>query len=780
MTKVLFDLRQAVRSLSSRTGSSLAVVLVLSVGVGLPTVIFALADPYVLRPLPFNAPDQLVLITVSSRGVSPGVVLPTFEDWQAKTELFQAVAAFTSGPALRIATDGGRVVLDRTLVTSNFLDVLGGDHGRFRRQLVPSTSDDDLSILVTPSGRALLPATVVAGTILRADEVRAVRVSGVLPDSFLFPDAANVLSVFTAGPILSLSASPDGLSWTTSSPLSFLARLQPGLTAQTVARALALPLPSGKHLDVTVEQLSDRLTQGVRRTALGALVAALLVWAMSVGNLANIFLAKRMYRTRELATRAALGASRVDLARLLITEVLVMCSAAVVLSILIASTVLNVSRMVIPVEYVSLGAPAITGRVVLFSLMAGLMAILLALAPASVIRIPAHWLSAGLQRGAGDRSARTLRFVFAVVQTSLSIVLAVGAALLVRSHLNLTRQDSGYDASALYANVTYPVTRRGALLEEDVVETLSRLRAVPGVQAAALTTGSVVQDAESKGSIVIEGQRQFIDITQVSSGFFQATGMSTVQGRELSSEDRDWRGVVINEKFAKVYLPGTPALGTVIAHGRAQGTIVGVVRDVLDQGLAGSSRPTIYAVWQPARGLMRYVLRVEGDPKGYRDAVRRTVAGVNRDAVIGEVDTIGNRLSESVRNQTFATLVLVCFCAGAGAVSVAGLFGIVAFVVVRRTREIAVRSALGAEPRHIRKLVAAEAISAALVGSVVGVAVSRWLSHGLEGLVFGVEAGNWSTALAAAGAALCIMVCASLVPAERAVRLEPTAAMRVE
>jgi hypothetical protein len=289
--------------------------------------------------------------------------------------------------------------------------------------------------------------------------------------------------------------------------------------------------------------------------------------------------------------------------------------------------------------------------------------------------------------------------------------------------------------------------------------------------------------------VTVGGERKLTVLARVSERFFDAVGLAIVEGRPLQSGDQRWNGVVVNHTFASTHWPNRSALGQVVGYQATalQAVVVGVVRD----GLAGLTRepdPRVYELFaaeaggrSPARDRsISYIVRASGEPLAYRESIRRAIARDGSQAVLGEISTLGSRLSDAVRDRTFATLVLSLFGFAGAAVTLAGLVGIVTFVVARRTRELAIRLAIGASTAHVRGLVAREAVAAALAGGFAGLVAGRWLSTWLEHLVYGIEAGNWTTTSAAGAAMLTLMIAAALIPARRAMRLQPTDALRVE
>jgi predicted lysophospholipase L1 biosynthesis ABC-type transport system permease subunit len=255
-----------------------------------------------------------------------------------------------------------------------------------------------------------------------------------------------------------------------------------------------------------------------------------------------------------------------------------------------------------------------------------------------------------------------------------------------------------------------------------------------------------------------------------------------VAGRPLVQADRGTDNVVVNVRAAVEYLPDGRAVGQPIVRGNRQGTVVGVLADSFDTALDTAPRPTLFAYLGalPTGSRVNFVLRTTEPLDVVRRQVERALMTVNRSAIVTDVSLLGDRLSDSIRDRTFATVVLSIFAVAGISVCAAGLIGIVSFVIARRTREIAIRTAIGAEPRHVRRFVVREALSAALTGAAVGLAAAWWVSRWLESLVYGIEPRDTTTLMGGAVVMLVLVYVASWLPARRALRLSPTIALRAE
>lgn len=792
--RIVTDVRHAWRSLYVHRGSSLAIVAVLALGIGLTSAMFALADPFVLRPLPFAKPHELVVIDVGSEDLTENVTTPTVDDWRARKDLFQGLTAIGAGRVERLRLTDRSTFFVTATISADLFAVLG----------VPAPQMDEWTdaaavpslVLLTAQAARVLPAEArQPGTFLPLQNGGGLRVVGTMIDDVLLPGTGldrNVhgLKPFVPGPLF------QATTWYESSrqrpPRTnlqqiLIARLQPDVTPQMVEAALSVALPSGARLAVTADPLSDYVTRSKRPLAQGAIAAGVFILLICAGNVANLLLARLTFRSRELATRAALGASRGDLLRLWLTEIGVVATLAIGFGLAIASLALTIVTRVIPEAYVSLGSPSITARVVIFAMLAGSLIIVPGLIPLAGRHRRESLALFGHAVAADSRRVATFRFASVALQSTLAMILAVGAALLIQSHVNLIGQNSGFDGTALTVTAMYPSSLRDQPLQEVLDGSLERLRRVPGVTAAAVADGAVVDGVLTTAiSLQATARGQAVDaqLRSVSDNYFETAGMTVLQGHGLRAHDH----VLVNEALASKYWPGESALG----QPTSAGTIVGIVRDAHERVLYRRPDPTVYkllsARFGDAEDILRgrvssgvtYVLRTSASPIAHEPAIRRALFDVYSDVLIPEVNTFDGKLANTVRDRTFAALILTFFGIAGGAVTVAGLVGIVAFVVVRRTREIAIRIAIGAQPGHIRGLVTREVISAAIAGGIAGLLIGRWLSTWLESFVYGVEAGNWTTALMAGGVMLAVMIGAALVPARRAVNLHPTEALRVE
>lgn len=780
MTSWALEIRQGIRSVLLRRGAARAAAVLSAVGVGLLTAMFAIADPYTLRDLPYPKSDRLAVVRFLDDGVMIDAETPTLDELRAQHELFDAVAGIRPGLTLRVDGPEGATAIQVFQISEDFFQIVGVP----APPAVEWANGPDSAFvpaLLTSEGRRRLPGEIGSiGSTVRTDQ-GALRIVGQLPEGFVIPSPrgpvrADVLTAMPPQPLAGVSPK-DGRRFA-ADLLPVLARLAPTARAESVRERLSRPLPSGRRLDVRVESLRTSMLGGTRSLSWGALAAGFLVLLTCAANVGNLILVRAVYRTREIRTREALGASRSDIVRLWAVESVVLACVAFTGGLLITAVAVIAINHTIPEAFVTLGVPALTLRVTVFALAATLFVVAVGFVP----------IMASTIGGRGDRkltsgsraTGRRWRLLFMALQCAMAMMLAIGAALLLRSYYALTTQETGFDRSSAVVTVSYPLNRSIGELSPTVTETIKRLSRVAGVRHVGATSGEVVSSGISSGAVAILGQRVTVDFANITPGFFDAAGMRVVGGRSLSDADADWHGIVVNQTFARTWFADGNALGQPVTRAGRQATIVGIVRDAFDKRLDRRPTPTIYASLEGRLFNLTYVISPGAAAVGDAQSVRRAIAGANAKGVSSEVQTIDARYDSTIRDRTFAALVLTLFGIASAAVCITGVAGLVGFIVNRRTSEISVRMTLGASSGHIRWLVARDTLAAASCGAAVGLGAGHGMSRGLEHLVYGIAPGDWVTTLAAAALLLAIVLIATLIPARRATRLDPAAALRVE
>lgn len=759
------DLRYARRALLTRTSASFTLLLVTSIGLATFTTLFALADPYVLRPLPYDRPDSLISIEIARRGLTPDHVVPSLDDWRGRTDLFESVAASRSGTTHKLRSAEGVVAFRTTQVTPNFFDVLGIP-AQISSGWHPShTGGGTHPTLLSREGRATLDSRGLTQlTTFDTNNGAQIVLSGQVttPLPYLPGDG---FTPFDAGPIVNIRwTAPDKSAYSVSGGLAVLARMRSGVTASDVAAALA----TTTTIPLRIDTLNDLLLGDVRPLALGALLSGLFLLLICTGNIANLVLTRSAFREHEFATRLALGASRFDLLRLWIVEIAVVVALSLSAGLLLTWFALAGLAQVIPSAYTTFGVPDLTLRVAAAGIAGCLLLFVLGFLPAALISAHMSYAVAGAR---ASRRAQRLRFVrplFGATQAALAMVLAIGAGMLVQSYAHLMNQDVGFDPDAHTAMVTAP--RPGPI---DL--TLEAISHIPGVEHVAASAGmNTILHADGPPTMLL--------LRHVTPGYFDAMGMRFIEGHGTIGT----HGVVVSASVAQLRWPGTSPLGELFSYGSRSAPItvpvVGVVQDIFTNGLDQPPTPSAF-VSRPEdtpAPLIEYVFRGSSSLPDQGRQIRRTIMDLNPSAEVSSVSSLRSTLTGTIKHRTFATLLLSIIGLAGGLVALIGLAGIVHFMVRQRTHEIAIRLAIGADRRHIRRLVVREGFIAALTGSVLGLILGRWLSTGLSSLVFGLQAGNWTTSLAVGAGMLVIMTMATLLPARRALRLEPVQALRIE
>jgi hypothetical protein len=757
------------RVLPRQSGPILGAIAVIGVGVGLAAMVFALADPYVARALPYADPDRLVSIEVGLG--DPRVMMqadpadvPSIASWQARTDLFEGLAAFYDKGLLRARLPERVVPLRAVAVTDNLLEVLGLERRPVADAWVSNRVATILSDGQLSPGRSV--PVMPEGTL---------RVEDILPPSFLLPQAdrlapVDALVMLPPGPVMTIRRTP-ALSWNL---LTLVGRTRQGVSPEMIEAALGPSIHAlGRSLSVV--PLRTRMTARQQALARGAFLASAIVILVCWMNVFNIALTRGLYREPELATRAALGATPSQLVRLMVADGLRVATLGSAGALAVAWVALTGAVGVLPAEFATMGVPAVTIRVATFIGSAGAVAWLTwCLASIVAWRLGVRHHARRIVSRDG-RAIRVMRFGVIAGQVGAASVLLAAAALLGRSYLNLLLVDAGMDDETQTVTVSHDSELPPAVRSEVVERVVTALRRREGVQAVGVKAGYMLEGRWGLAAFMPDGQVGVLE--RVDRGFLGAAGLPFLVG---GLPEPNHTGDVITEGIALKYFEGRSPVGAMLPERAVP--IVGVVRDVRTFGLSVAPRPIVYevnGVWSNNSDTVTYVMRVADGSRPLGDW-QRVLRPIDPMALVLSDGSVGERLARSVRDRTFATLVVGLFATASLLVTALGLAGVVAYTVVKRTREIAVRMTLGATRSSVAWLVVRDALTAAVSGALGGVIASVWLSSALESLLYGIRAADPATLLLAAASLLGIVVGAAILPAMRTGRIAPATALRIE
>jgi putative ABC transport system permease protein len=822
---MLSDLRYAFRSLRRAPAFAIVAIVTLALGIGANAATFSVLNGVLLRPLPFDGADRLVLVSMTrpdSGDFARPFSYPDYADLRERSGSFESAAAWALGRFT--LTSGEPELLHYAVVTSSFFSVL-----RVRPALGRDfRAEDDRPgappMAIISHGLWLRQLGGDPGAVGRSIRLngRPFEVVGIMPAGFRFLTFRKDTDVW-----LPLGSDPfvDRRYARSVYGMGVLARLAPGRTiasaqadVDAIAKQLAAERAENRGRGMAVMSLRDQAV-GTLKPALRVLMAAVgLVLLIACANVANLVLARAASRRREMAIRAALGAGRGRLLRHLLAEHLLLACAGGSLGLFLASWSLDLLALVpeaAPSLYIPYtlgsGTVAVDGRVLLFT--AGLSlatTFLFGFGPA--LRGARTSLAPDLQsRGdsAPRRDQRT-RSVLVVVEVALATALLVGAGLLVRTLFTLQRVDPGFDTDRLVSfDVILPAPRYAAPAASRtfVTEAVDRLAALPDVAAAGAVEFLPLAGIDSSTGLFIEGRppdpqgkEVQIHYRSATPGYFGAMGIRLLSGRGFSGSDGEAapRVALINETMARRLWPGEDPIGRRVAliveslRFRPDGPptrdvaaglreIVGIVGDVRHGGLDVEAVPEMYVPFaqRPARE-MTLVARTDADPGAIIAQGRRIVSGLDPEQPIANGGPIADLVSASIARPRFNAVLLALFTALALLLAGVGVYGVIAYTVARRIPEIGIRIALGGTGRDIAALVIGQGLRLAVIGLAAGLIAALALSRLLSGLLFGVTPRDPLVFAGAGGVLAAVALLASVVPAWRATRVDPIAALRSE
>jgi predicted permease len=801
---LLQDMRYGLRSLRKNPGFAAVAVLTLALGVGANSTIFSFVNGVMLRPLPYREPGRLVLLdeTAPKRGItSMGVSFPNFVDWREQNRVFEDVASYTEG-SYTLVGGGEPAQVRGARVTSGLFEVLGVAPvlGRTVRPEEDRPDNDTVVILGHGLWRSRFGGDPgVVGQSISINN-RPHTVIGVMPPDFKFPEVAD----------LWLPLALDERRWTRNDHgLGALARLKTGVTLEqaqaemaSVARSIEEQNPvTNDGLSVSVTGLREGLVGGYRRGLLILLGVVGFVLLIACVNVANLLLARSSARQKEISIRAALGAGRWRIMRQLITESLLLGAAGGALGLVLAVWGMELLLAAVPVEFPFWMKFGLDGRVLAFTACVSLLTgIVFGAAPA--LQASKVDLNEALKDGGRSASAgagrHRLRALLVVAEVALSLVLLVGAGLMIRSFMRLQHVNPGLNPENVLT-MTVPLPRakyrepaRQAAFFQRLLE---RVRALPGVEAAGAASNLPLSGSLWGRSLTVEGRpvlsvgdAPVINYCVVTPEYFRSMGIPMLTGRDVSDGDTNDspKVTVIDERLAREYWPDESPLGKRVRYGPPESnepwfTIIGVVGEVRHQRLDLQTRKTVYVPYQQvADPRMTLTVHTTAAPAALADAVRAQVKELDADQPITDVRTMEEVVSRSVWQPRLYTILFGVFAAVALVLASVGIYGVMSYAVSQRTHEIGIRMALGAQAADVLKMVLGQGLMLALIGVAVGTAAAFALTRLMAALLYDVSATDPATFGTIALLLMGVASMACYVPARRAMKVDPMIALRYE
>ena len=798
------DVRHALRMLVRTPAFSTIAILTFAVGIGANTAIFSVVDGVLLRALPYPDSDRITMVWVDNRREKIKEDInsyPNYRDWRDQNQSYAQLAAY-SETAFALTGAGEPERLFGAQVTTNFFDVIGLKPAMGRLFTTANETEGQDAIVLISHGlwqRRFGGAPDVVGKTMTLS-TRVYEIIGVMPPEMRWPERAELWKPL-APP--QQARESRGSFW-----LPVIGRLKPGVTleaAQTemagISTRLEQAYPANRGYGANVVGLRDQMVGGIERALTVLMGAVGFVLLIACANLANLMLGRTAARRRELAIRTALGAGRGRLIRQIVTEALVLAfiggAAGVALAWWAAKAFVALAGNTIPAA-ARFGLDArVLGFAFAIATLAALLSGLLPALHASRAAIGSALREGGRQGGpAGSRRTRNL---LVGAEVALALVLLTGAGLLLRTLWGMQGVDRGFSPERVaMATVSLPGStyRTPPDVRTFYARFIEKVRAVPGVESAALTTGVLLPLLANSGGAVFEGkplpppeQRAEYPYENVSPGFFTTIGATMAAGREFSDQDHDRAApvAIVNEALARTVWPGEDPIGKRVKPGDGTNpdqpwiSVIGVVRDMRRGDVKRPIRQEIYIPsLQFTPRTQTLLVRSAGDPTALMAAVRRELQSIDPQLPLFRVTTLEAQLSDTLSQPRFQATVLAGFAVIALLLAAVGIYGVTSHAVSQRTQEVGIRMAMGAARSDVRLLILRQHVTPALIGVAVGLAGAIALSRLLTSLLYGVRAVDPMTYALVAVSLIAVAVAACWVPASRAMRVDPLVALRAD
>jgi predicted permease len=797
------DIRSVLRFARKQPFFSAAVVLMLALGLGASTAIFSVVYGVLLKPLPFPEPDRIVQVwgSLPARQLTNvSLTEANFWDMRDWNRAFEELGAL-HGASFTLTAEGmAPERVSGASVSVGFFRALAVQPVA-GRLFTPGEDDPG-----APAERVILSNTLwkqrfgadpgIVGRSITLDN-RPYAVVGVLPPGTPWLDNAEVYVPFVR------RADANRGSW----EYAGIGRIKPGVTYEAafadllrVAKELEARYPENKGLSANMAPSSAWIASDQLRQTLWILLGAVgLLLLIACVNVTNLLLARSAARQRESAVRTALGATRADLARERLTESMIFSIAGAALGLLLALGILQFLTTAGPVGIPRLNEVALNGWVVAFAVgVTLLVGLLTGVAPA--LHAPVGQVMTAMRQGqrgsVGDRRQDRTRSVFVGAEVAIALMLLVGAGLLVRSLVQVLTVDRGFQTERrLLLTISIPSAYGDERMASTVQNILARLDTLPEIASAAAVSGRPL----SRGSTGLglaapdrtdmpESAVPWASWRIVTKDYFKTMGLTLLAGRNFTEQDvigKPWR-TIISKRAADALWPGQNPIGRTAILWKGQnerkGEVIGVVADMRERGL--ESDPTI-AVYFPAYGALatttlQLVMQTKGKPEDAVPAVRTAVSSIDPGLPISSIRTLEELVTTSVATRRFTMTLLVTFAGLALILALAGVYGVLAYSIARRTQEIGVRLALGAEHGRVLRSTILRGLRPVAIGMAIGLGLSFWLSRFMTSLLFNVTAGDAGTYVAVTAALLVTAVVSCYIPARQVLRVDPVIALRAE
>jgi len=813
MNTLIQDIRYGFRGLWRNPGFAIIATLSLALGIGANTAIFSLINTVLLRPLPYQEPDRLVMVweDASFAGFPQNTPAPAnYADWKSQNQTFEDMAAIGQR-SFNLTGDGEPERVDAYVVTANFFPLLGVKPALGRSFLAEEDKPDANKVVMLSYGlwqrRYGGELDIIGRELLLNGEKHLV--VGVAPTGFQFLKSEIDLWVPVRFTQQELANRGSHYLWV-------VGRMKPGVTLEqanadikTVMSRIARDNPGNAgRIGAYVMSMRDQLAGGSRRPLIVLLVAVGFVLLIACANIANLLLARAVHRGREIAVRSALGAGRRRIVRQLLTESILLSFAGAAVGLLLAAWSFSLLRRLIP-EGLALSTSInidlrVLGFTLLITLGSGLVFGLAPALQASKIDLSEALKQSGGRTGSSG-GANSLRNVLVVIEIAMSLVLLVGAGLLIQTLFKMLNQYSGLrPENVLIMRTNLPrgklgdPPRRNAFYDQ----TLERVKSLPGVVSVGYTMsvpldwkggtsgfwieGRAVEQAVSQGLSYDANHRQ------VSDAYLQTMGIPLRRGRYLGEGDNgnSMPVAVINETMARQYWQGEDAVGKRFKLGDPNSpvpwvTVVGVVADVRQMGMDAPVKAEMYL---PYRQMTTHtffaprdlVIRTSVDPMSVVTSARREIHAVDPDQPVSNIRTMEGALDEEIGQRRLGMTLVAVFAGLAILLASLGIYGVLSYFVVQHTREIGVRLALGAQRRNVLGLVFKKGMTLSLIGVAMGLVAAFALTRLMSSLLYEVKAADPITFITVAAMLTVVALLACYIPARRAMKVDPMVALRCD